>query len=258
MKYDVYLSLLEKRKKHPCLFCLIDPDKNNIQNNVRLAEIYAESGADAILIGGSIMIENHYEETIRQIKTKVSIPVIIFPGLFNFVSKYADAILLLNMISTRNPQVLIEEQVRCAPLIYQAKLETIPTAYMLIESGNLSSVQYMSHSIPIPAKKNDIAVVHALAGQYLGLKVVYLEAGSGALNPVSDEMIKAVSDKIDIPLIVGGGIRTPETARQKAQAGADFVVIGTVLEQIDDYSIVKEFADAVHSVHKPSKFLESK
>ena len=251
MNTDIYTKLLQKRADKPCLFCLIDPDKNDIENNVRLAEKYKENGTDAILIGGSIMIENNYEETIRRIKEKVDIPVIIFPGLFNFVSKYADAILLLNMISTRNPQVLIEEQVRCAPQIYQAKLETIPTAYMLVESGNLSSVQYMSHSIPIPAKKNDIAVVHALAGQYMGQKMVYLEAGSGAKYPVPDEMIKAVTSKIDIPLIVGGGIKDPETARQKAEAGADFVVIGTVLEQMNDYKIVKDFAQAVHSVDKP-------
>jgi phosphoglycerol geranylgeranyltransferase len=248
MKNDIYTKLIEKRRQNACLFCLIDPDKQDINTNVKLAEIYQKSNADAILIGGSIMIEKHYEESIRQIKQSVDIPVIIFPGLFNFVSAYADAILLLSMLSSRNPQVLIEEQVRCAPQLYHTGLECIPTGYLLVESGNLSSVQYMSHSMPIPRRKNDIALIHALAGQYLGMKMIYLEAGSGAKESVPEEMIQAVSSKIEIPLIVGGGIRTPDTAKQKAEAGADFVVIGTVLEQLDEYSIVREFADAVHSV----------
>lgn len=247
MKNDTYLKLLEKREQHPCLFCLIDPDKNDISTSIKYAEIYQQSDADAILIGGSIMINDQFEKTIIEIKKRVNIPVIIFPGLFNFVSQYADAILLLSMLSSRNPQVLIEEQVRCAPQIYQTGLESIPTGYLLIESGNLSSVQYMSNSIPIPRKKNDIAIVHALAGQYLGMKMIYLEAGSGAQCSVPDEMVKSVSDIIDVPLIVGGGIKTPLDAQKKAAAGADFVVIGTVLEDLNDYAIVKEFSHAVHS-----------
>lgn len=247
MKNDTYLKLLKKREQHPCLFCLIDPDKNDIKTSVKYAEIYEKSDADAILIGGSIMIKDQFEQTIKEIKKVVNIPVIIFPGLFNFVSQYADAILLLSMLSSRNPQVLIEEQVRCAPQIYQTGLESIPTGYLLIESGNLSSVQYMSNSLPIPRKKNDIAIVHALAGQYLGMKMIYLEAGSGAQQSVPEEMIKSVSEIIDIPLIVGGGIRTPQDAHSKASAGADFVVIGTVLEDLNDFSIVKEFSQAVHS-----------
>ncbi|HPY96838.1 MAG TPA: geranylgeranylglyceryl/heptaprenylglyceryl phosphate synthase [Candidatus Cloacimonadota bacterium] len=248
MKTEIYLKLLEMRKKHPCLFCLIDPDKNDVLTNVRLAEIYEKCNADAILIGGSIMIEDNYEETILQIKKSVKIPVIIFPGLFNFVSGYADAILLLNMLSSRNPQVLIEEQVRCAPQLYHTGLESIPTGYILIESGNLSSVQYMSHSLPIPRKKNDIALIHALAGQYMGMKMIYLEAGSGAKEAIPNEMIKYVANKLDIPLIVGGGIRTAESAKEKAAAGADFIVIGTVLEELDNYTLVKDIAEAIHSV----------
>jgi phosphoglycerol geranylgeranyltransferase len=130
--------------------------------------------------------------------------------------------------------------------VYQAKLEVIPTAYLLIESGTMSSVQYMSHSFPIPRKKSDIAVAHALAAQYMGMRMVYLEAGSGAELHVPCEMIKAVKEHIDVPVIVGGGIKTPEIACEKAKAGADFVVIGTVLENLNDRGLVREFADAVH------------
>ncbi|MCB5251257.1 MAG: geranylgeranylglyceryl/heptaprenylglyceryl phosphate synthase [Candidatus Cloacimonadales bacterium] len=250
MKNNIYSKLLDMKEKQHSLFCLIDPDKNNVTENLELAKIYEQNGADVILIGGSIMVESRYEETIRIIKKNIEIPVIIFPGLFNFVTGYADAILLLNMLSSRNPQVLIEEQVRCAPQLYNTGLESIPTGYILIESGNLSSVQYMSHSLPIPHKKNDIALIHALAGQYMGMKMIYLEAGSGAKHSVPNEMIKCVSSKIDIPLIVGGGIRTPESAKEKAESGADFIVIGTVLEELDNYNLVKEISEAVHSVKR--------
>lgn len=253
MKKDCFLQLLKKREKHPCLFTLLDPDKHNISEAIELAIHYEKSQADAILIGGSLMIHNNFCKSIEEIKKHVSIPVIIFPGIFNFVSSHADAILLLNMISSRNPQLLIEEQVRSAPLIYQAGLESIPTAYLLIESGNLSSVQYMSHSIPIPRKKNDIALAHALAAQYLGMKMVYLEAGSGALNPVPNEMIQTLRQKTDLPLIVGGGIRTPETALEKAQAGADFIVVGTALEDQKMSGLVEEIALTIHSLTIPSK-----
>jgi len=142
--------------------------------------------------------------------------------------------------------VLINEQVRSAPLVYQSKLEVIPTAYLLIESGSMSSVQFMSNSFPIPRKKNDIAIAHSLAAQYMGQKLIYLEAGSGAEHHVPCEMIKAVKEHIEIPLIVGGGIKKPDTANEKVRAGANFVVIGTALENIDNPCLIKEFADAIH------------
>ena len=239
-----YLNQIIKEKS--AFLCLIDPDKLEVTEAGELAQVYAENGADAILIGGSMMLNNRFSEAIIEIKKHIQIPLIIFPGIFNFVSADADALLMLNMLSSRNPQVLINEQVRSAPLVYQAKLEVIPTAYLLIESGGMSSVQYMSHSFPIPRKKNDIAIAHALAAQYMGMKMIYLEAGSGAEMQVPCEMIKAVKRHIEVPLIVGGGIRKPEIALQKVQAGADFVVIGTVLEGIKNPVLVKEFADAIH------------
>jgi putative glycerol-1-phosphate prenyltransferase len=247
MEQKTFKKLLKIIKYNSALLCLIDPDKLEIKQAGETAHLYEENGADAILIGGSLMMRNRFCDTIIEIKKHIKIPLIIFPGIFNFVSPDADAILMLNMISSRNPDVLINEQVRCAPLIYQAKLESIPTAYMLIESGSLSSVQYMSHSLPIPRRKSDIAVVHALAAQYMGMQMVYLDAGSGAEKHVPCEMIKAVKTHIDVPLIVGGGISTPEIARKKVIAGADFVVIGTALENEKKTKKIKEFADAIHN-----------
>ena len=223
-----------------CCFCCF----------VNTAKICEENGADVLLVGGSFMINNNFETNLKQIKENVNIPVLIFPGIFNFVSPYADALLLLSVITSRNPQMLIGEQVRAAPLIKHYNLEAIGTAYMLIESGNNTSVHYMSGSLPLPRSKNDIAIAHALAGQYLGMKMIYLDAGSGAKYPVSDEMISAIRKNVDLPIILGGGIKTPEVAAQKARSGADFIVTGNILENNIDPKLIKEFADAVHSVKR--------
>ena len=160
------------------------------------------------------------------------------------VSSSADALLFLSLISGRNPNLLIGEQVKAAPAIKKAGIEVIPTGYMLIESGVLTSVSFVSNTLPIPRNKPDIACAHALAGQYLGLKLIYLEAGSGAEKPVPPVMVKAVSQYIDMPVIVGGGIKDPEYARTLADSGASFVVIGNALE--DTPGLVEEFAAAVH------------
>ncbi len=240
-------DIIKSYKNRKGYFCLIDPDKSTPEISADNAGIFENNGADAILVGSSIMLNDNFDETIRQIKEKVKIPVIIFPGKFNFVSKYADAILLLSMVSSRNPDLLISEQVRSAPLIKKYNLESIGTGYMLIESGSLTSVQYMSNSLPIPRTKPDIAVAHALAAEFLGMKTIYLEAGSGAKNYVPEKLIIEVKKNITIPLIVGGGIRNPETARKVAQAGADIVVTGTIHENGIDQKLIREFAEAIHN-----------
>ncbi len=240
-------DIIKSYKNRKGYFCLIDPDKSTPEISADNAGIFENNGADAILVGSSIMLNDNFDETIRQIKEKVKIPVIIFPGKFNFVSKYADAILLLSMVSSRNPDLLISEQVRSAPLIKKYNLESIGTGYMLIESGSLTSVQYMSNSLPIPRTKPDIAVAHALAAEFLGMKTIYLEAGSGAKNYVPEKLIIEVKKNITIPLIVGGGIRNPETARKVAQAGADIVVTGTIHENGIDQKLIREFAQAIHN-----------
>lgn len=246
----VYELLEKKRRKQASYFCLLDPDKLSAKQAVQRATACEENGADGLLVGGSIMINNAFEENLKLISQAVSIPVIIFPGIFNFVSPWADAILLLSVISSRNPQMLIGEQVRAAPLIKHHNLEAIGTGYMIIEGGNSTSVMFMSGSQPIPRTKDDIAVAHALAGQYLGMRCIYMDAGSGAAQPIPDSMISSVRHNITLPLIVGGGIRTPEVAHQKALAGADFIVTGDILEKKFDPSLVRAFADAVHSVSR--------
>jgi len=173
-------------------------------------------------------------------------PVILFPGSVFQVSRHADAILYLSVISGRNPAYLIDNQVLAAPIVWQMQVEAISCGYMLIESGQMTSAEFMSNSRPIPRNKPDLALAHALAAQYLGFKVVYLEAGSGAQLSVPEEMIMAVSKTISIPVIVGGGIRTPEMAQKKVAAGASLVVIGNHFEDPQNFSRIKEFADAIH------------
>ncbi|KQC06177.1 MAG: hypothetical protein APR54_07620 [Candidatus Cloacimonas sp. SDB] len=245
--YDKLIALSQNRASY---LCLIDPDKIDLEQAIYTAKLCQDNGADGILVGSSLMLTNNFEKNLKAIKDNVEIPVLIFPGIFNFVSRYADAILLLSVVSSRNPQMLIGEQVRAAPQIKEYGLEAIGTAYMLIDSGENTSVNFMSSSFPIPRNKPDIAVAHALAGQYLGMKIVYMDAGSGALKPVKNEMIKKIRMNIDIPIILGGGIRTPEVAREKAQAGADFIVTGNILEEKSDPQLIRAFADAIHSVKR--------
>ena len=245
--YDKMLKLANERASY---FCLLDPDELDVEKTQDFARLCEDNGADGLLVGGSIMVNNKFESNLKIIKESVDIPVIIFPGIFDFVSPYADALLLLSVVTSRNPQMLIGEQVRAAPLIKHYGLESIGTAYMIIESGNSTSVQFMSSSLPLPRMKNDLAVAHALAGQYLGMKLIYMDAGSGAKYAATDEMITAVRKNVDIPIILGGGITTPEVARQKAKAGADFIVTGNVLEKNPDPKLIKEFADAIHSVNR--------
>jgi len=247
---NTYNKLLAMSRTKANYFCLIDPDKIDREKAVYTAKMCEDNGADGILVGSSIMLTTNFESNLKAINESVNIPVLIFPGIFNFVSRYADAILLLSVVSSRNPQMLIGEQVRAAPQIKEYNLEAIGTAYMLIESGQNTSVNYMSGSFPIPRDKTDIAVAHALASQYLGMRVLYLDAGSGAIHPVSDGMIRAIRENIELPIFLGGGIKTPEIALEKAKAGADFIVTGNILEKKLDPQFIRAFADAIHSVKR--------
>ncbi len=246
----VYDKLLELAKKRANYFCLLDPDELEADKIQDFAKMCEENGADGLLVGGSIMVNNKFQTNLKLIKESVNIPVLIFPGIFDFVSPHADALLLLSVVTSRNPQMLIGEQVRAAPLIKHYGLESIGTAYMIIESGNSTSVQFMSGSLPLPRTKNDLAVAHALAGQYLGMKMIYMDAGSGAKFAATDEMVTAVRKNVELPIILGGGIKSPEVAMLKAKAGADFIVTGNVLEENPDPKLIQEFADAIHSVKR--------
>jgi putative glycerol-1-phosphate prenyltransferase len=229
---------------------LIDPDKQTSERAIELARMCARADVDAFLVGGSLLFDHLFDELIRSIKAESDIPVIIFPGNTRQLSPNADAILFLSLISGRNPNALITDQVIAAPIIKSMGIEPIPTAYMFIESGNITSAQFMSDTRPIPREKPDIAMAHALAGEYLGMRMVYLEAGSGATHSVPETLITSLRDYVSIPIIVGGGIRTPEEARKKVEAGASFIVTGNVLEKTRDPELVAAFADAVHSKNK--------
>ncbi len=228
-------------------FVLIDPDKWQLTQIAEMANSACEGGADAILVGGSLLMSSSFDELVQAIKKQIDIPLIIFPGGITQVSRYADAIFFLSLLSGRNPTYLIGEQVRAAPAIKALGIEPISVAYMLIESGKTTSAEFMSNTRPIPRNKPEIAMATALAAQYFGLKMIYLEGGSGAQYPVPDEMIREVHNYISIPMIVGGGIKTPDEAAAKVKAGASFVVTGNVLEKDGGVHLVKEFAEAVHS-----------
>lgn len=233
-------------KKGAAYFILIDPDKLPIDKTKEFVQHCEKSGADGFLIGGSLMINGDLDKSINEVKDNCNLPVIIFPGSVNQLSPKADALLYLSLISGRNPEHLIGKHVQAAPLIKKYSLEPISTGYMLIESGRTTTAEYISVSKPIPRNKPEIAAATALAGQYLGMKFIYLEGGSGAESPVPDEMIKLVSKQINVPLIVGGGIRTPEIARAKVKAGANIIVTGNFFENENNWKIIKNFAEAVH------------
>jgi len=242
--FDTLLAIREKRGAG--YFVLIDPDKQDIQHAAKLAKTCESAGVDALLIGGSLLLANVFDDTIKAIKKACSLPVIIFPGSTKQISRQADAILFLSLISGRNPESLIGGQVVAAPIIKSINLEPISTGYMFIESGTVTSALFMSDTRPIPWEKPDIAAAHALAAQYLGMQCVYLEAGSGAKNSVPSQVIAAVRRYTTIPVICGGGIRTPDEAREKVMAGANFVVTGTIIEKDPNPALVKAFADAIH------------
>lgn len=238
--------LAVKRKKGAGYFVLIDPDKQDVGTAVELAKTCEASGADALLVGGSLLLANVFDETVKGIKESCSLPVIVFPGSTKQISRYADAILFLSLISGRNPESLIGSQVVAAPIIKSINIEPISTGYMFIESGAVTSALFMSDSRPIPREKPDIAAAHALAAEYIGMQCVYLEAGSGAKKSVPDKVVHAVAHYTSIPVICGGGIRTPDEAREKVHAGASFVVTGTIIEKDSNPALIKAFADAVH------------
>lgn len=226
-----YLNGLKGRKK--AFAWLIDPDKGNNEHLSSQLEVARVTGVDMIFVGGSLIF-NHVEHLIARIKMQSQIPVVLFPGSLLQLSSQADAILLLCLISGRNPEYLIGNHVVAAPFLRESGLEIIPTGYMLIYGGQQTSVSYMSNTQPIPADKPDIAVATAMAGEMLGLKVIYLDAGSGALNPVPPAMIAAIASGISLPVLVGGGIRTPSDVRNAYESGADVVIVGNATENDQD------------------------
>lgn len=242
--YDYLLNTI--KQKGAAYLILIDPDHFDEEKLARFVKHCSSAGADGFLVGGSLLMNGDIEKCISIVKENTSLPAIIFPGDVNQVYRPADAILFLSVISGRNPEHLIGKHVLAAPLVKKTGIEPIATGYMLIESGASTTAQYMSGSLPLPRNKPEIAAATALAAEYLGMKLIYLEAGSGAENSVPDEMIKAVSENCSIPVIAGGGIRTPAAARGKVKSGAKIIVTGNFFETENNWDHIKEFADAVH------------
>ena len=244
------MSVLSKlndcvEKKGAGFIVLIDPDKKNDKNIDQLVEKANQNGVDAIFVGGSIMMDGLYHKRVERIKSISEIPVILFPGGVNQLNKYFDAMLFMSLLSGRNSHYLIGEQVIAAPIVKDYKIETIPTGYLLIDGGSPTSVEVISGTKPLPSNRPDIIVSHALAAQFLGMELIYLEAGSGALNEVPGDVVKKVADEINIGLIVGGGIRTPEDANSIVNSGASFVVIGSAIEKSAE--LMEEFSSSIHS-----------
>jgi putative glycerol-1-phosphate prenyltransferase len=234
-------------EKGAAYLILIDPDKTTGDKLARFVIHCEKAGVDGFLIGGSLMLGANLVGDIEIIKKHSTLPVIIFPGSVSQVVPQADAILFISLISGRNAEQIIGKHVMAAPIIKKSGIEPISTGYMLIESGSVTTAEYMSGSKPIPRNKPEIAAATALAAQYLGMKMIYLEGGSGAQLSVPDEMVKIVSSTVSIPVIVGGGIRDSKTAREKVMNGAKIVVTGNFFEEDKNWDQIEEFAKAVHT-----------
>jgi len=233
-------------KKGAGFFVLIDPDKTYGPRLEQFVNVCETAGVDGFLIGGSLMIGTNLTESIDIIKKHSSLPVIIFPGSVSQVLPTADALLYISLISGRNADQIIGKHVMAAPIIKQIGIEPISTGYMLVESGAVTTAEYMSGSKPIPRNKPEIAAATALAAEYLGMKMIYLEGGSGANMSVPNEMIKVVSSTCTIPLIVGGGIKDSATANDKVKSGANVIIVGNYFEDENNWDKVADFAQAIH------------
>ena len=247
MTSAIYNSLTERKQQGKKSFAvLIDPDKVNDANMEQLIVLAVTAKVDYFLVGGSLVVSSYLDECVQLIKKNCSIPTILFPGSPSQVSKYADALLYLSLISGRNADLLIGQHVISAPVVKQSGLEIMPTGYMVVDGGAPTTVSYISNAAPIPADKNEIAVCTAMAGEMLGMKLIYMDAGSGAKRAITESMIQKVASCIEIPLIIGGGIIEPEKAYLNCKAGADVIVVGNAIEK--DPNLIKEMAAAVHGV----------
>jgi putative glycerol-1-phosphate prenyltransferase len=246
MTRELYQDLLTaKRAGKKKLAVLIDPDEVRLGKMDQILEISKRAKVDYFFIGGSLIVNNQLDACLTSIRERCDIPMVLFPGDSYQLSYRADAILFLSLISGRNAELLIGKHIIVAPYLKMSPLEVISTGYMLIDGGVPTTVSYISNTSPIPNNKADVAVCTAIAGEMLGLKCLYMDAGSGAKEPVSIELIDAVSSATSVPLIVGGGIQTPEKARENIEAGADVIVIGSAFEK--DPSLIMSIAKTIEN-----------
>lgn len=233
------------------LSVLVDPDKAAPAHLEQLLELAVRNEVDYFFVGGSLVMRDTLDDCLDFLKSNCDIPCILFPGSVLQISPKADAILLLSLISGRNPELLIGQHVIAAPYLRASGLEVLATSYMLVDGGAPTTVSYISDTNPIPSDKSDIAVCTAMAGEMLGHQITYLDAGSGAQQPVREEMISEIAKAVETPIIVGGGIRTPARAYANVKAGADIVVVGNILEK--DPELIAELAAAVHSFNQKTQ-----
>jgi len=240
--------LIEKIKAEGSIhLTLIDPEKVTAQDASRIAENSKNSGTAAIMIGGSTFIsQGHLDEVVKAIKSRVTLPTILFPNYVTGISSHADAIWFMSLLNSVDPYYLIGAQILGAPLVKKYHLEPLSMGYIIVGEGGTAGI--VGKAISVPYNKPELAAAHALAGQYLGMRFVYLEGGSGAKDPVPPEMIRAVKHALEIPLIVGGGIRTKDQAVAAASAGADIIVTGNVTETSDSKQKVAEIIAAIKNI----------
>ncbi|MCQ2123371.1 MAG: geranylgeranylglyceryl/heptaprenylglyceryl phosphate synthase [Fibrobacter sp.] len=235
-------------EKRGALFAvLLDPDTSDDEALLKSGVLAQENGADLILVGGSFMGNFNLPRQVAALKAQVDLPVVLFPGGASQVVPGFDAMLFMTLVSGRNPSYLIEEQVRGGALVRALNMEAIPTAYQLINSGRRTTVEYVSNTMPIPADKPKLSMVHSIAAELMGMRYVYLEAGSGAENPVPVEHIAYTRKATEMTIITGGGIKDPQTAAIRVAAGANIIVTGTLWEKVQDPILLKEFAAAIHT-----------
>jgi phosphoglycerol geranylgeranyltransferase len=245
----IFRRLLAARRESPRLLWLVDPDKVQPRRPDPRWAIAAECGVAALLVGTSQGDNPGLDCSIASIRKHATVPMILFPGAASQVSPHVDALLFLTLLSGRNPEFLVGQQVKGTPFVRDYNIEPIPTGYILVDTGTSTSVAKHSNTAPIPESEITSICDHALCAQYMGQSIVYLEAGSGAERPISPCVIEAVRQAIEIPLVIGGGIRTPESGQLAVNAGADFVVVGTALEIDHSENLLRELSDSVRGVH---------
>lgn len=227
---------------------LIDPDEYSEEQLTKTLQLASRAGVDYLFLGGSLLVHDHLSRNINQVREHTDLHCVLFPGSPLQFHPEADAMLFLSLISGRNPDMLIGRHIEVAPLIKQSNVEPVPTGYMLIDGGRPTSVSYVSNTQPIPSDKPDIAASTAMAGEMLGLQCIYMDAGSGAKEPVSPRMIEKVKESISAPLIVGGGMKTKEDITNAAKAGGDVVVVGNAIQ--DGLDQLPALVESFHSLSK--------
>lgn len=242
--------LLEKIEEEGSIhITLIDPEKVTVEQTTKIVESSAQSGTAAIMIGGSTFVsQQHLDDVLKAIRAAVEIPTILFPNNITGISRYADAIWFMSLLNSVDPYFLVGAQILGAPLVKKYGLEPISMGYVIVGDGGTAGI--VGKAIPVPYNKPELAAAHALAGQYLGMRFIYLEGGSGAKNPVPPEMIRSVKSLIDSTLIVGGGIKTREQALTAVSAGADIIITGNLIESSNSERKVSDIIDGIKSVRQ--------